>query len=201
MLEFSRHVLEVLRQPLEEGRVTIARAARTAVFPARFMLVGAMNPCPCGFAGDADARVPVHAAAGGALSRSAVRAAARSARSRRSRCRPCRPTCLAAPRPASRRPRCARASSRRGARQRDRYARRRHSHQRRAHAGADGALLRARIAGRAAAAATRPSRRLALSARGYDRVRKVARTIADLAGADAIGADHVAEALQFRTTT
>src|SRR6185503_18260441 len=52
MLEFSRHVLEVLRQPLEEGPVTIARAARTAVFPARFMLVGAMNPCPCGFAGD-----------------------------------------------------------------------------------------------------------------------------------------------------
>src|SRR5439155_554689 len=52
MLEFSRHVLEVLRQPLEEGHVTIARAARTAVFPARFMLVGAMNPCPCGFLGD-----------------------------------------------------------------------------------------------------------------------------------------------------
>jgi magnesium chelatase family protein len=52
MLEFSRHVLEVLRQPLEEGRVAIARAARTAVFPARFMLVGAMNPCPCGFMGD-----------------------------------------------------------------------------------------------------------------------------------------------------
>src|SRR5213076_388642 len=48
MLEFTRHVLEVLRQPLEEGRVAVARAARTAVFPARFMLVGAMNPCPCG---------------------------------------------------------------------------------------------------------------------------------------------------------
>src|SRR5581483_555828 len=53
MLEFSRNVLEVLRQPLEEGFVTIARAARSAVFPARFVLVGAMNPCPCGFAGDA----------------------------------------------------------------------------------------------------------------------------------------------------
>ncbi len=53
MLEFSRHVLEVLRQPLEERAVTIARAARTAVFPARFMLVGAMNPCPCGYLGDA----------------------------------------------------------------------------------------------------------------------------------------------------
>jgi magnesium chelatase family protein len=52
MLEFSRHVLEVLRQPLEEGTVTVARAARTVVFPARFMLVGAMNPCPCGFLGD-----------------------------------------------------------------------------------------------------------------------------------------------------
>src|SRR5207249_1883790 len=49
MLEFPRHVLEVLRQPIEEGIVTVARAARTAVFPARFMLVGAMNPCPCGF--------------------------------------------------------------------------------------------------------------------------------------------------------
>ncbi len=44
MLEFNRHVLEVLRQPIEEGRVIIARAARTAVFPARFVLVGAMNP-------------------------------------------------------------------------------------------------------------------------------------------------------------
>ena len=53
MPEFSRHVLEVLRQPLEEGAVTIARAARTDVFPARFMLVGAMNPCPCGYLGDA----------------------------------------------------------------------------------------------------------------------------------------------------
>src|SRR4051812_33389921 len=52
MLEFSRHVLEVLRQPLEERAVTVARAARTAVFPAHFMLVGAMNPCPCGYYGD-----------------------------------------------------------------------------------------------------------------------------------------------------
>ena len=52
MLEFHRHVLEALRQPLELGTVAIARAARTAVFPARFVLVGATNPCPCGFAGD-----------------------------------------------------------------------------------------------------------------------------------------------------
>src|SRR5687768_15678539 len=52
MPEFDRRVLEVLRQPLEEGRVTIARASRTAVFPARFVLVAAMNPCPCGFLAD-----------------------------------------------------------------------------------------------------------------------------------------------------
>jgi magnesium chelatase family protein len=50
--EFDRRVLEALRQPLEEGRVTIARAARTSSFPARFMFVAAMNPCPCGFLGD-----------------------------------------------------------------------------------------------------------------------------------------------------
>src|SRR5262249_12593113 len=52
MLEFNRQVLEVLRQPLEEGRVAVARAARTAVFPAGFMRVGAMNPCRGGHAGD-----------------------------------------------------------------------------------------------------------------------------------------------------
>src|SRR3990170_3639006 len=50
--EFQRNVLEVLRQPLEEGSVTIARAALTVTFPARFMLAAAMNPCPCGFHGD-----------------------------------------------------------------------------------------------------------------------------------------------------
>src|SRR5262245_50333321 len=49
MLEFPRYVLEALRQPLEEGFVTVSRAARTVRFPSRFVLVGAMNPCPCGY--------------------------------------------------------------------------------------------------------------------------------------------------------
>lgn len=50
--EFPRHVLEVLRQPLEEGQVTVSRANATYQFPARFLMVAAQNPCPCGFAGD-----------------------------------------------------------------------------------------------------------------------------------------------------
>lgn len=50
--EFPRHVLEAMRQPLEEGVVTISRAAQTITLPARFQLVAAMNPCPCGFTGD-----------------------------------------------------------------------------------------------------------------------------------------------------
>ena len=52
--EFSRATLEALRQPLEDGRVAIARARHSAVYPARFMLVAATNPCPCGYAGDGD---------------------------------------------------------------------------------------------------------------------------------------------------
>ncbi len=50
--EFSRRVLESLRQPLEQGVVHIARASRSVIFPARVLLVGAMNPCPCGYFGD-----------------------------------------------------------------------------------------------------------------------------------------------------
>jgi magnesium chelatase family protein len=52
--EFGRDVLEALRQPMEEGRVAIARAGRATIFPARFQLVAAMNPCPCGYAGLSD---------------------------------------------------------------------------------------------------------------------------------------------------
>ncbi len=54
--EYDRRVLEVLREPLESGRITISRAARQADFPARFQLVAAMNPCPCGYLGDAERR-------------------------------------------------------------------------------------------------------------------------------------------------
>ncbi len=54
--EFDRRTLEVLREPLESGRITVSRAARQADFPARFQLVAAMNPCPCGWLGDASGK-------------------------------------------------------------------------------------------------------------------------------------------------
>jgi magnesium chelatase family protein len=54
--EFDRHVLEVLREPLESGTITISRAARQSCFPARVQLLAAMNPCPCGYLGDSSGR-------------------------------------------------------------------------------------------------------------------------------------------------
>ena len=75
--EFQRNVLEVLRQPLEEGAVTISRAALSVTFPARFMLAAAMNPCPCGFFGDATHECHCTPAADSALRLEDFRPAAR----------------------------------------------------------------------------------------------------------------------------
>jgi magnesium chelatase family protein len=195
MPEFDRRVLEVLRQPLEEGRVTIARAARTAVFPARFVLIAAMNPCPCGFQGD-----------------------------ERRACR-CTPTQIAKYRgrlsgplrdridlivevpavPVSSIAEGVAGESSAAVRERV-CAARQVQHGR---YGPQGARTNAELRGRTAAHVCRPDdagrellrravEQLGLSARGYDRVLKVARTIADLGGSDGVRHEHVAEALQYR---
>jgi magnesium chelatase family protein len=195
MPEFSRHVLEVLRQPLEEGAVTIARAARTDVFPARFMLVGAMNPCPCGYLGDAVR--PCRC-----TPQQVERYRARLSGPLRDRMDltievpALPPDALATGSPGERsadvRARVVSA--------RDRQRRRCAGGGLHTNAELTPALLAVhcvldRDASRLLALA---AVRMALSARGYDRVRKVARTIADLAGEDVVRGDHVAEALQFR---
>jgi len=198
MLEFSRHVLEVLRQPLEEGFVTIARAARTAVFPARFMLVGAMNPCMCGFLGDEqrECRCTPQQIANyrGKLSgplRDRLDLAVDV---------PALPVeMLASTTPNE----CSATVRHRVVAARKRQQERHAIEGIRTNAELTPALMTRhcelnRAGVRLLGAAIR---RLALSARGYDRVRKVARTIADLAAADQIGADHLAEALQFRMMT
>jgi magnesium chelatase family protein len=195
MPEFDRRVLEVLRQPLEEGRVTIARAARTAAFPARFVLIAAMNPCPCGFQGDE--RRPCRCTP------------AQIAKYRGRLSGPLRDRLdLIVEVPAV--PVNAIADAVAGepsavVRERVGTARRL-QHGRYGHGGP---RTNAELRGRAVMQTCRPDAhgrellrravdKLGLSARGYDRVLKVARTIADLGAHEGVRGDHIAEALQYR---
>jgi magnesium chelatase family protein len=191
MAEFSRHVLEVLRQPIEEGVVRIARAARTCTFPARFMLIGAMNPCPCGYAGD-------NVRACKCTPQQIGRYAARLSGPLRDRIDLTVPV---AAMPAKDLSDAAGGESSVTIRERVVAAR--------ACQLARDAALNATLHGRRLRAVTqldadarrmldRALEKLALSARGHDRILRVARTIADLAGADRIEAEHLGEALQFR---
>ncbi len=195
MLEFNRPVLEVLRQPLEEGFVTVARAARTAVFPARFVLVGAMNPCPCGYAGDANRECRC-------TPQQVTRYRDRLSGPLRDRLDltvevPALPPDMlgAAPRGEPSISVRARVIAARAS-QNERYR----SAGLRTNAELTPSLMLTHCELDAAARRLLDAsiRKMALSARGYDRVRKVARTIADLTAAESIGSDHVAEALQFR---
>ncbi len=189
--EFDRRVLEALRQPLEEGRVTVARAARTSAFPARFMLIAAMNPCPCGFRGDQRRACRCSAP-------QIERYAGRISGPLRDRID------LVVEVPAiGSTTRVADAEPSSAIRDRVRSAR---AHQRARFGGPrlnrqlEGAELREHCALTASGTALLETaiQRFCLSARGCDRVLRVSRTIADLAGLEAIAPAHVAEAVQYR---
>ncbi|GAB6195388.1 hypothetical protein PAGU2595_006890 [Lysobacter xanthus] len=191
--EWQRHALEVLREPLESGVVTVSRAARSSEFPARFQLVAAMNPCPCGWAGDpsgrcrcgSDAiqryrarvsgplldRIDLHVALG-RLPPAELRGdrpGGESTATVRARVEAARARQLA---------RCGHPNARMT--QGETFALCRLSDR-------DQALLEQAID------------RLQLSARSAVRILRTARTIADLDDADAIATRHLAEAIGYRT--
>ena len=194
--EFRRNVLEVMRQPLEDGHVAISRAAAACDFPSRFMLVAAMNPCPCGYRDD-----PTHACrcsqrqvaayrgkiSGPLLDRIDIQLALQPVPFRE---------LVDAPRgepSAAIRARVVAARQRQAARFADLPG---------VHCNAE---MRSRDLARFCCLDAEAQRRmrallleLDLSARAYDRVLKVARTVADLAGSDAVTADHVQQACAWR---
>lgn len=192
LAEFSRLALDALRQPLEDGRVAVVRGQRTAIYPTRFMLVAATNPCPCGHAGsdrcrctEADLARHARRLSGPLLDRIDLT------------CQVDRPTAadLAAPAlrtTAGERSRVAEARER----QRERLAGTGAACNAHMDAGLTARFVRLdAVADRHLA---RAYERGTLSARGHGRVLRLARTVADLAGSDRVGAPHVLRALALR---
>jgi magnesium chelatase family protein len=198
--EFQRPVLEALRQPLETGRVSVARANAHVTYPARIQLVAAMNPCRCGHLDDPAltcGRAPKCALdyqsrlSGPLLDRIDlhVEVPAVSAAD------------LSLPPPAEDSAAVAARVAAARARQAERYAARSEPGRTiRTNAEADGELLEqvASPDAEGRALLTQAAERFRLSARGYHRVLRVARTLADLAGAASVRRAHIAEALTYR---
>ena len=207
--EFPRNVLEVLRQPLEDGTVTIARASMSLEFPARFMLAAAMNPCPCGYFNDKSRECMctppmiqryVSKVSGPLLDRIDIHIEVPAVEYRELR------GGQAGESSAMIRERVMRAR----ATQRQRFG----AAQERTNGTAKGAaravFANAQMSSRqirifceldseAERMLERAMQQQGLSARAHDRILKVARTVADLAGEPEIGVRHIAEAIQYRT--
>jgi magnesium chelatase family protein len=191
MPEFPKQALESLRQSMESGRTTVARAAAHITYPARFQLVAAMNPCRCGYLGDG-ARECGRAPRCGEDYQQRISGALIDRVDLTVEVQPASASELArAPSGEASVVVAARVARARTA-QRVRY-------------GEAGPISNAEVdhqkitlAAEAQALASQAMDRLRLSPRGYTRVLRVARTIADLAGAETVGRVHVAEALAFR---
>jgi magnesium chelatase family protein len=178
LAEFPRNALEALRQPLEDGAISIARVGGRIVFPARFQLVATMNLCPCGARGDPAAECSCSAARLAAYQDKLSRALLDRF-----------DLLVTVPRPRARELERRMGEGSEAVRRRVFAARER----------ARGEPLRR--SKEASELLSRAVERLPLSARGRSRVARVARTAALLAGAAEVGAEHLAEALSFRSPT
>jgi magnesium chelatase family protein len=194
--EFKRHVLEVLRQPLEDGQVTIARALSSLTYPARFMLAAAMNPCPCGFVTDPNKEcscTPLQIQrylariSGPLLDRIDIHIDVPPVKQRDLTGEP------------SGEPSAAIRERVRRARQLQQERFRRSKVYCNAHMSTRQIRRFCQVEGEARSLLERAMDRLGLSARAYDRILKVGRTIADLEAVETIRAEHVAEAIQYRS--
>ncbi|NMB77398.1 MAG: YifB family Mg chelatase-like AAA ATPase [Myxococcales bacterium] len=195
--EFRKNVLEVLRQPVEDGCVTISRASMAVTFPARFMLVAAMNPCPCGYLTD-----PVHLCLCSAAAIQRYRAQVSGPLMDRIDIQvevpavPYRDLVHHSPGETS-------------AAVRERVVRARAVQAERfaalpgvrcnAHMAAAQVQRFCRLGPAEAALLEQAVRRLGFSARAFERILKVTRTIADLAGSESLTTEHLAEAIQYRS--
>lgn len=193
--EFQRDALEILRQPLEDGQVTISRVAGSVTYPSRFMLVAAMNPCPCGYFGHPtrDCRCNTHAIerynqkiSGPLLDRIDLHVEVQ----------PVEYEQISAPQGGE----ASVEIARRVQQAREFGAARREGRAEISNAFLSGEELRrdCPLTQRAAETMEMAFNRLGLSARGYDRVLRVCRSIADMDNSEVIEAHHVQEAVQYR---
>ncbi len=196
--EFPRNVLEVMRQPLEDHTVTIARASMTLSFPARFMLAAAMNPCPCGYFNDKSRECTctlpmiqryVAKISGPLLDRIDIHIEVPAVQYKELR------GGAAAEGSAHIRTRVMAAR----ARQRQRFK----EHKEKIYANAQMTTRQIRVycdlSPEAERLLERAMQQQGLTARAHDRILKVARTIADLEGTESLSVAHLAEAIQYRT--
>jgi len=204
--EFPRHVLEALRQPMEDGIVTISRAAGSLTFPAKFILITAENPCPCGYLGDPrkSCRCTAHQilrykqkVSGPILDRIDMHIEVPAVETGKLMERANSKKVAASRKPSAESSKQVRARVQEA---RDRQLRRFEG--KRIYSNAELTAKRIHEFCEATEEAETLLRQavsqMALSVRAYHKVLKVARTIADLAGAEKILPEHVAEALQFR---